>query len=376
MTARNLHKCDTSIELKVMLVEKSFIESTGAVSLTLVTVIAQSSEKIASVKATLRRFSMRTVLSLYYRGLRCDAKKTVDYYTRLGPDGLWQARLMQEIPPGQHKTAIDISNEGKKTVLMVPSSMPMSCFQDVLYHRLAIQPDKQHLSVNNRRVNENSRIRDYNWRKSEAIMKLIDETKDAAVESAMKYINFSGRLIEPILYTKRNEAENDVIVREVVAGLNIEGICCTPHCPVFGNNAVYGVGFNDFDMCLDTAFCPLCQGQMHVTNSGFHNCSWRIHGVKNSGNNEHSIETKIGQIDDDYVRCDPSRHSVSGKWSRLMLQASPLGVTKQCAVCRSLIESDDDYLTLACGDYMHLVCHQAWKNIDLRCPTCLQSMKN
>lgn len=119
MSVRKQSTKTQTLELKIVLVEKSFSEPNGPVALTLVTVIAQSSEKIASVKATLRRFSMRTVLSLYHGGVRCSAKKTVDYYHSLGPGSLWQARLMQEIPSGQPKTAIDISNDGKQTVLMV-----------------------------------------------------------------------------------------------------------------------------------------------------------------------------------------------------------------------------------------------------------------
>jgi len=119
MSVRKQCNKTKTLELKIVLVEKSFSETNGPVSLTLVTVIAQSSEKIASVKATLRRFAMRTVLSLYHRGVHCSAKKTVEYYHSLNPGSLWQARLMQEIPSGQPKTAIDISNDGKQTVLMV-----------------------------------------------------------------------------------------------------------------------------------------------------------------------------------------------------------------------------------------------------------------
>eukprot|EP00210_Caulerpa_lentillifera_P004656 g4441.t1 len=373
MTSESVQNTDT-IELKVVLVEKSFSEINGNVTLTLVTVVAQSSEKIASLKATLKRFSSKTVLSLYYRGVRCAAKKTVDYYLGLGTDGLWQARLMQEIQPGQTKTAIDISNDGKKTVLMVPSSLSISCFRDILYHRLAIQPDRQHLLINDRIVNEKSRIRDHNSRNSESTIVLLDETR-SQVDPSVKYIEFSRHLIEPIHRKKRNEATSDIFVHEVVNGLNIEGVCCTPNCSAFGNNAIYPVGLEAFDMCIDSAFCPLCNGEMYITNAGFHNCKWRIQGVKQTGSNKHSTKTISRQIDDEYVRCDPSRGTVPGRWSRLMLQASPIGVQKQCAVCRSLIESDD-FLILLCGDYMHLSCHQAWKNIDSKCPSCLEQVES
>lgn len=107
------------IELRIVLVDKSFRQTNGDVSLSLVTVDAQPSEKIASLKATLRRFAQRTVLSLFYRGVRCEPSRSVEYYRGLGTDGLWQARLMEEIAPGQSKIAVDIMNDAKKTVLMV-----------------------------------------------------------------------------------------------------------------------------------------------------------------------------------------------------------------------------------------------------------------
>jgi len=85
----------------------------------------------------------------------------------------------------------------------------------------------------------------------------------------------------------------DVLAREVVAGLNIEGICCTPSCPAFGNNAIHRLGFEEFDMCQDAAFCPLCHGQLHITNAGFHNCCWKVQGIKKTG---HPMEMKSGKV--------------------------------------------------------------------------------
>lgn len=87
-----------------------------------------------------------------------------------------------------------------------------------------------------------------------------------------------------------------MFVREVVTGLNIEGVCCTPKCPAFGNNAIYPVGLDVFDMCLDSAFCPLCSGTMHVTNAGFHDCKWRIQGAKQTGNIKHSTKIISRQV--------------------------------------------------------------------------------
>ena len=117
---------EDTVELNVVLVDKSFIrnqqqeqQTTDDVRLTVVTVHARPSEKIASLKATLRRLTERTPLSVYYRGIRCAPYRTVDYYWGLGRDGLWQARLMENMGQGQSKVALDILNDSKKIVLTV-----------------------------------------------------------------------------------------------------------------------------------------------------------------------------------------------------------------------------------------------------------------
>ena len=114
---------EPGIELKVVLVDKSFRRTVGNgdVRLSLVSVVVRPSEKIASLKATLRRFAQRTVLSIYYRGVRCSPSRSVDYYRGLGSDGLWQGRLMEAIDTGQPRIALDINNDSKKIVLMVTS---------------------------------------------------------------------------------------------------------------------------------------------------------------------------------------------------------------------------------------------------------------
>lgn len=110
---------EPKIQLSVVLVEATFGPTKGDVRLSEATVEAQLTEKIASVKASLRRITERTVLSLYYRGIRCEPTRTVEYYQGLGNGGVWQARLMKQIEPTDSKIAVEIMHESKKTVLMV-----------------------------------------------------------------------------------------------------------------------------------------------------------------------------------------------------------------------------------------------------------------
>jgi len=74
-----------------------------------------------------------------------------------------------------------------------------------LYHRLGVQPDRQHLLIDNRPVNEKSRIRDHKSRNSNTSIVLVDETQ-TKVDPAVKYIKFSRKLKELIHRKKRNEA--------------------------------------------------------------------------------------------------------------------------------------------------------------------------
>lgn len=81
-----------------------------------------------------------------------------------------------------------------------------------------------------------------------------------------------------------------------MSGLNIEGICCTPSCRIFGQTAVYALGQEVFDMCIDAALCPCCKAEMHITNAGFHDCAWRIQGVKKHGEHEQIVKTIARQV--------------------------------------------------------------------------------
>jgi len=49
-------------------------------------------------------------------------------------------------------------------------------------------------------------------------------------------------------------------------------------------------------MCVDAAFCPLCDNEMHITNAGFHDCAWRILGVKKNGEHKLNVKTIARQV--------------------------------------------------------------------------------
>lgn len=371
MSRKKSDEDEPSIELRIVLVDKSFRQTNGDVSLSLVTVDAQPSEKIASLKATLRRFSGRIVLSLFYRGVRCEPSRSVDYYRGLGTDGLWQARLMEEIDQGQSKIAVDIMNDSKKTVLMVPSLMSVLSFKDIIHHRLGFPPQEQHILVNNKSLSGIDSLKDYVTEDDDSTSMVLLYQTEADVELSRKYVRFSRHLVERIHRTKRSDA---LMHCEVVSGLNIEGVCCTPSCRAFGQNAIYALGQEVFDMCIDAALCPCCKEEMHISNAGFHDCAWRIQGVKKNGDHMLNVKTISRQTGDEYVRCDPSKCRTPGKWHRLMLQAVPLKCALECVVCHSRIDTDD-YLTSLCGEYIHPTCYQAWKQVDPRCPSCLQPLE-
>ena len=83
---------------------------------------------------------------------------------------------------------------------------------------------------------------------------------------------------------------------EIVSGLNIEGVCITPSCRCFGQRAIYALGHEVFDMCVDEAPCPSCKEPMHIENAGFHDCAWRIQGVKKSGERMLTVRTISRQV--------------------------------------------------------------------------------
>jgi len=209
---------DREIELRLVLVDKSFKSAHGDINLSLVTVKAKPSQKISALKTTLRQFGERIVLSLYYRGVRCEPTREVDYYRGLGNDGLWQARLMEKISATESKIALDITKGEKKTVLMLPSTISILSFKDILHHRLGFPPEDQHLLLNNKAVRKSARLADY-AKTAKTNMVLMHEPS-ADQDISTKTVEFSRHLIEPIHRDKRNEVRPMLATRKRLASRN------------------------------------------------------------------------------------------------------------------------------------------------------------
>ncbi|KAA6377987.1 MAG: putative Ubiquitin family protein [Streblomastix strix] len=63
--------------------------------------------------------------------------------------------------------------------------------------------------------------------------------------------------------------------RTVCDGLSIEGICSNAKCNAYGKEVIYQSNFDDFDLNVSIAKCPICKQEIKPIKPGYSNCVYR-----------------------------------------------------------------------------------------------------
>lgn len=109
-------------------------------------------------------------------------------------------------------------------------------------------------------------------------------------------------------------------------GLCLEGICTNKQCDAHNQRVVIPVGYEKFDMLLDTndntTICPVCEQYVEPQTCGFNNCWWRYQGIK-----QDEIGKSPKKCSSDWQHADDAYHyfdqQISGMvmWKQLIVEA-------------------------------------------------------
>lgn len=217
------------------------------------------------------------------------------------------------------------STMSDKITLDVEPNETIDCVKARIQDKEGFPPDQQILIFNNKRLEDNRTLKDYN----------IDNGDELYLFIRFRGGEFgsSGKIFTDPTKVSPNEiklTQKAPFYRAVKQGMNLHGICRNKKCLAFGKEVIYMFGYGTFDLFNneDTAkiVCPSCECLFPVETCSFLFCKYSYFGKKIENDNIEKVEysnvnSKKDAVDYFYKGGNKENNSI---WIQLKITASRL----------------------------------------------------